>query len=59
MSFPNFVFVGFMKCGTTSLDAYLKRHPKLVLPKVKETDFFVNKKWNKEVSWYKSLFEKK
>jgi hypothetical protein len=37
---PNFFVVGAAKAGTTSLYAYLKQHPQIFLPKVKEPHFF-------------------
>ena len=49
MSPPDFVVAGFMKTGTTSIDAYLRQHPNLVLPNDrKETHFFEKeKKWER------------
>jgi len=41
---PNFLIVGAAKCATTSLYYYLKEHPEIFLPKVKETNFFVEPK---------------
>ncbi|MCR4717161.1 MAG: sulfotransferase domain-containing protein [Lachnospiraceae bacterium] len=38
----DFLCVGFAKCGTTSLDAALKKNPKVFLPKMKETIFMLN-----------------
>lgn len=37
---PNFVVIGAAKCGTTSLYHYLKQHPQIFLPPVKEPEFF-------------------
>lgn len=39
---PNFFIVGAAKGGTTSLYAYLKQHPQVFLPKVKEPQFFAH-----------------
>jgi hypothetical protein len=36
----DFVVIGSMKCGTTSLHHYLSAHPDLVLPPEKEVNFF-------------------
>jgi len=44
MNKPNFLVVGAAKCGTTSLDGYLKQHPEVFLPKVKECRYFSNVK---------------
>jgi len=36
----DFFIVGYPKCGTTSLYSYLKDHPDVFLPKLKEPHFF-------------------
>lgn len=41
MGLPNFIIIGGMKCGTTSLHEYLSGHPEVQrLPGIKETNFF-------------------
>lgn len=40
MVLPNFVVIGAGKSGTTSLYFYLKQHPEIYLPSVKELNFF-------------------
>src|SRR5690606_9216630 len=37
---PNFLVIGAGKSGTTSLDKYLKQHPEIFIPDVKEPNFF-------------------
>ena len=37
---PNFFIVGAPKCGTSALYAYLREHPDVFLPRVKEPHFF-------------------
>ena len=37
---PDFFVLGAAKCGTTSLHDYLRQHPALFLPYVKELNFF-------------------
>jgi len=37
---PNFFIVGAPKCGTTALYAYLRQHPNIFMPAVKEPHFF-------------------
>jgi len=37
---PNFFIVGAAKAGTTSLYAYLKQHPEIFMPRVKEPHYF-------------------
>ena len=40
MAFPNFFIVGAPKCGTTALYAYLRGHPDVFMPDVKEPHYF-------------------
>ena len=40
MPLPNFIIVGSAKCGTTSLYNYLKQHPQVFMPLLKEPGFF-------------------
>ena len=37
---PNFFIVGAPKCGTTSLCRYLKQHPDVFIPDLKEPNYF-------------------
>lgn len=39
---PQFFIVGAPKCGTTALYEYLKDHPGIFLPNVKEPDYFAS-----------------
>lgn len=46
-----------MKCGTTSLFAYLAQHPQISACEVKEPNFFTHdKSWKKGISYYRSLW---
>ncbi len=38
---PNFYVVGAPKCGSTSIWAYLRKHPQVFLPEMKEPAFFM------------------
>jgi hypothetical protein len=40
MTLPNFIIIGQMKAGTSSLHAYLRQHPDVFMPDVKELRFF-------------------
>lgn len=40
MYMPDFLVIGAGKSGTTSLDQYLKQHPKIFMSPVKEPNFF-------------------
>jgi hypothetical protein len=48
------MIIGAMKCGTTSLYEYLKDHPALALPKIKEPEYF-SQHW--ERGPYAAVFE--
>ena len=42
MKEPNFFIVGAPKCGTTSLYTYLRGHPRIFMPRLKEPHFFAD-----------------
>ncbi|MEX2557966.1 MAG: sulfotransferase [Actinomycetota bacterium] len=52
---PDFIIVGAMKAGTTSLSAWLRAHPQVFVPQEKELHFF-DTLWSRGVDWYRSLF---
>lgn len=55
---PNFIIIGAMKCGTSSLYHYLQLHPELGMSEIKEVDYFVaENNFNKGVEWYESQFK--
>jgi len=41
---PNFIVVGFPKCGSTALHYYLENHPEIFMPVQKELHFFTSDK---------------
>lgn len=54
---PDFVIIGAMKCGTSSLFRYLASHPDIVPSATKETDFFKTEKtFARGLGWYEGLF---
>lgn len=54
---PDFVVIGAMKAGTTTLFRHLQSHPQVFMPELKEPDFFVKEKnWSKGFDWYTALF---
>jgi sulfotransferase family protein len=54
---PNFLVIGAMKAGTTSLHRYLREHPQVFMPEEKELDFFVAQKhWDRGRRWYEAQF---
>lgn len=55
---PNFIVIGAMKAGTTSLFHYLQVHPQAYLSPLKEVDFFVEEKnWRRGLDWYRAQFD--
>ncbi|MGD1809417.1 sulfotransferase domain-containing protein [Dapis sp. BLCC M126] len=52
---PNFIIIGVMKSGTTSLYNYLIQHPQIIPAKKKEVHFF-DKNFHKGIYWYRSHF---
>jgi len=52
---PNAVIVGAMKCGTTTLNAWLRHHPQVAFSAVKEVHFFDNN-YHRGLGWYRSYF---
>ena len=44
---PNFLLIGAMKAGTTSLFHYLQGHPQIAMPHYKAPEFFVE-----ESNWH-------
>jgi sulfotransferase family protein len=55
---PNFLIIGSMKSGTTSLWTYMRHHPDVFFPVEKEPSFFVpSLNWERGIEWYESLYE--
>lgn len=55
---PNFLVIGAMKAGTTSLYHYLRHHPQVFMPATKELNFFNPRRtWRRGLSWYERQFE--
>src|SRR5947208_14127778 len=55
MRLPDFLIVGAMKAGTTSLAAWLRAHPDVFMPPQKEIHFF-DAQWERGVPWYADQF---
>ena len=54
---PNFIIIGAMKSGTSSLFSYLCRHPSVAPPLRKETHFFnLAMPAGRSLAWYKAHF---
>jgi hypothetical protein len=55
---PDFLLIGAMKCGTTSLYHYLKDHPQIFMPAIKAPEFFAEEgNWGRGIAWYRRQFE--
>jgi hypothetical protein len=55
MTLPNFLIIGAMKSGTTSLHRYLSHHPDIFMSTPKELHFFSHKKGT-DLDWYEARF---
>ena len=54
---PNFIVIGTMKGGTTSLWEYLRAHPQVFMPDAKEIQFFSNPgRYERGLDWYREHF---
>ncbi len=54
---PDFVIIGAMKCGTTSLHGILSRHPDIFMSQEKELHFFTAAyNYHRGVAWYRRQF---
>ena len=54
---PNFIVIGAMKSGTTSLFHYLQSHPQVFMSPLKEVDFFAAElNWDRGLDWYRRQF---
>jgi hypothetical protein len=55
---PDFIVIGAMKAGTTTVFRRLAEVPGVVPPKFKEPHFFSDEEmWNRGVEWYRSVFD--
>jgi hypothetical protein len=55
---PNFIVIGAMKSGTTSLFHYLQAHPQVFMSPLKEVDFFAqDANWGRGLDWYRRQFD--
>ena len=54
---PDFIMIGAMKSGTTTLHRHMSRHPRVFVSRPKEPQFFSrDHKYARGMSWYRSLF---
>lgn len=52
---PTFLIAGAMRCGTTSLNGYLRQHPQIAMSATKEVHFF-DHQFHRGLDWYRSQF---
>ena len=54
---PNVYIIGFPKCGTTSLHAYLAEHPDVHVGLLKEVRYFAHdERYRRGLNWYRANF---
>jgi len=53
---PNFIIIGAMKGGTSSLYEYIATHPNIVSSSMKETNYFTQNGFKKGLDWYNQQF---
>lgn len=53
---PDFLVIGAMRSGTTSLARWLRAHPQAFVPATKELHFF-DLHWDEGVEWYERHFD--
>jgi hypothetical protein len=57
MTRPNFLIIGAMKAGTTSMHYYIDGHPQVFMPRANDLNFFIEEmNWSKGWSWYEAQF---
>ncbi len=49
VTLPNFILIGAMKAGTTSLYHYLRQHPEIFMSPKKEPQFFAYEGWHPDL----------
>lgn len=54
---PNFLVIGAMKAGTTSLHAWLGQHPDIGMSAIKEINYFVSRRTDHDPAWYARQFD--
>ena len=58
MTLPDFIIIGAMKCGTSTLQAQLAAQPGVFMTTPKEPNFFSDDDiFEKGMAWYSALFD--
>lgn len=54
---PDFIVIGAMRAGTTTLHRLLAAHPQVAMSREKEPDFFIaERNFDRGLDWYRGLF---
>jgi hypothetical protein len=57
VTLPNFLVIGAMKAGTTSMHRYLDAHPDIFMAEQKELNYFIEElNWSRGQAWYAEHF---
>jgi hypothetical protein len=56
-SLPNFLVIGAMKAGTTTLHTWLDQHPDIAMSTIKEIGYFVSRRTDRDSAWYSRHFD--
>lgn len=56
MPLPNFIIIGAMKAGTSTLHSNLQLHPEIGMSKFKEPSYFNLRYKNNDLEWYANQF---
>lgn len=54
---PDFIIIGAMRAGTTSLHNYFEEHPQVTMSRKKEPEYFIEANYGKGLQWYKDQFD--
>jgi hypothetical protein len=54
---PNVLVIGAMKAGTTTLHAWLSQHPDIAMSTIKEINYFVSDRTDRDPAWYAHHFD--
>lgn len=55
--YPDFIVIGAMKAGTTTLYQHLRRHPGILMADPKEPNYFsIDSVYSRGLPWYQGLF---
>ena len=56
---PSFVGIGAARCGSTWLDAVLRTHENILVPKATKEVRYFNEYYHRGQGWYESFFDRR